>query len=160
MPAIAEKSSHSTPRALSKDAVETSMQSVNSMIATFHTIDSQVNRRPPDESMAKVIKSLNDFQRLVDFLSAVENDVPDIVESHLSPKECRSVEKKLTAFLHKNGQPQFRRMHLHIIARAMSTEALSAWKKSTSLFVRFSYQLHTKKFETSFVAVMNTLVSE
>lgn len=148
------------PRELGEEAQETVKKILNTLLSNFDTIYSQLPRRPPDETMAKIIKGLVDMHPIVEYLENIENTVPEVVEEVYKPSDAKKIEKKVAQFLHKRGDDDFRRMHLSVVARGMTTDGLSAWHKVLSPLVRISYRSFGKAFEATHVKIVQKLASE
>lgn len=132
---------------------------LDKIISSFDTIYKQTPRRAPDETLARIIKSTSDVKPIIAFYAAVESTFPPVIEHSFNQTEVKSFERRLVTFLHKTGVSQIRRMHLHIVARSMTDESISAWHKLIPPLTRISYQTYTSKFQTTYVAVVNTLAS-
>lgn len=148
------------PEALSESARSKLNETVESMLGSFDTVYSQMSRRPPDETMAKIIKALVDMHPIVEHFENFENNVPTLIEEHFKPKEAKSIEKKLASFLHKTGDSDFRRLHLSIVARGMTEEVLSAWQKLLPPLVRLSYRSYSNRFTETHIAAVQKLATE
>lgn len=135
-------------------------ETVDAMLGNFDTVYSQLSRRPPDETMAKIIKALVDMHPIVEYFENFENNIPTVLEEYYKPKDAKSIEKKLAAFLHKTGDTDFRRLHLSIVARGMTEEVLSAWQKLLPPFVRFSYRSYASKFADTHITTVQKLATE
>lgn len=150
----------SMPDSLGEEVRSNMKRTVSSMLSNFDTVYSQLPRRPPDETMAKIIKSLVDMHPIVEYLESFENNIPEVVEGLYKPADVKKIEKKVASFLHKKGDDDFRRMHLSIVARAMTAEVLSAWHKLLPPLTRLSYKSFAKSFEATHVKTVQKLASE
>lgn len=148
------------PEALNEGARSKMKETVNSMLGNFDTVYSQMSRRPPDETMAKIIKALVDMHPIVEYLENFENNIPTVIEEFYKPKDAKSIEKRLAVFLHKNGDNDFRRLHLSIVARGMTDEVLSAWQRFVPALVRFSYRSYGSMFADTHIAAVQKLAAE
>lgn len=148
------------PKSLDEHARSNMKKTLGAMLANFDTVYSQLPRRPPDETMAKIIKGLVDMHPIVEYLENCENNIPPVLEELYKPADAKKIEKKIASFLHKKGDEEFRRMHLSIVARAMTAEGLSAWQKLLPPFTRLSYKSYAKSFDTSHVKIVQKLASE
>lgn len=135
-------------------------ESVTLMLKGFDSVYNQMSRRPPDETMAKLIKGLASMHPIVEFLGKIEASVPEVVEEYYTPRDIRKLEKQVASYLHKTGDSDFRRMHLQVMTRAMTEEVLSAWQKTISPLLRFSYRASSKRFSTAHLAVVQKLAVE
>lgn len=133
---------------------------VREMLAKFDTVYSQLNRRPPDETMAKIIKALVDMHPIVECLENFENYIPTAIEENYKHKDARTIEKKLASFLNKTGDSDFRRMHLCVVSRGMTEDVLSAWQRLLPPLIRLSYRSHTNKFTETHLSIVRKLASE
>lgn len=133
---------------------------VQTFLQKFETTYSQLTRRPPDETLAKIIQSLDDVHAIIEYLETFEKHIPAVIEEHFKPNDIKQIERKVAVYLHKHGDSDFRRLHLSVIARAMTEEQLPAWKKSLPLIIRFSYRSHSKKFDTTHTEAAQKLAEE
>lgn len=133
---------------------------VLSIFRNFDTIDEQLSRRPPDESMAKIIKGLSDIHPVVEYFEAIENNVPDLLEQKYTLKDGKKVEKRLASYLHNTGSADVRRMHLVIMTRAMHDDVVSAWQKTIPPLVRISYKSSNKRLSATHLAIVDKLARE
>lgn len=129
------------------------------IVSAFDTINKQTLRRAPDETLARMIKTSSDMRLIIEFYAAMENSLPRLIESHFNQLDVKALERRLAIHLHKTGVSHTRRMHLHIVARSMTDDSVSAWHKLFPHLIRLSYQAYTSKFQTTYVAVVNALAS-
>lgn len=109
------------------------------MLEAFQAIREQLPRRPPDESLAKIIKALVHIHPLFDFIEAVESAMPEIADGNHTEKQGRMMEKKVAKYLVKNGDKDLKSLHLQILARGMTDEIQSAWKRRIPPHLRILY---------------------
>lgn len=128
--------SGSPPSVLNEAARNANKENVNAMLKEFDIILEQLSRRPPDESLAKIIKGLKHIHQLFLYMEAVESLIPEIIEAARSEKEVRRMEKKVATYLHKNGDPDYRQFHLLMVGRGMTTEVASTWKRVVPPVIR------------------------
>lgn len=147
------------PETVAVSATDAVGKSIDSVLNTFKTIHSHMMRRAPDETIARIIKALNGIHPLVKYFFEIENNLPDLVERQYSRKETENIEKGLITFVHKQGSPLHRRMHVLVLARGMTIEEHAAWKHTLPFFVRVSMRAHSSKFKTNFVSVFQKLAS-
>lgn len=134
-------------------------RSVKTVLDTLEKIESQVMRRPPDETVPKIVKALSGIPVLFQYLTDTEKYFPVLLREHYTEKEVSVIEKKLFKFLQRRGSPLCRRMHLLVLARGMTPEEVVAWKPSLSIPVRMSLWAQSHKFQANFVEVIQELSS-
>lgn len=155
IPWIVKKSA--LPDSLNENVRANMKQTIHSMLKSFDMSYSQLPRRPPDETMAKIIKGLVHMHPIIEYLEKFENDIPGIIESNYRQKDVKVMERKIAAFLHKTGDLDFKHMHLCVAARGMTEEALSAWHKILPIWIRLSYRTNGKLFSNSHLSVVRKL---
>lgn len=144
---------------LSREQMQMHCTTVESMLSSFDKIRDQAGRRAPDETLARIIKAASEVRPIVQFYGAMENELASMIDCHSSPAQAKWLEKRLATFVHKTGAKHLRRMHLHIVVRGMTPESAAAWNKIIPSLVRLSYQGHSSKFQSTYVAVVNKLAS-
>lgn len=152
-----ERKTH-LPQPMLPERRDVVLATVSALVEAFDTVRSQLSRRPPDEAMAKIIKGLTDVAAIIEYFASVENSLPPVVDAVYTEKDVKAVEKKLAAFLHSHGDPQCRRLHLQLMCRAMSDDAIMAWQKMISPIVRLTYRAMSKKFIASHTDIVEKLV--
>lgn len=130
------------------------------MLQNFHTVYTQMTRRPPDETMAKIIKSLVGMHPIVEYFESIENNAPDTVEQNTDQKDVRRMERKLAKYIHSHGDNGFKKMHLLIMTRAMTDQVLSAWQKAIPSLIRISYRTANNKFTSTHLVAVRKLAIE
>jgi hypothetical protein len=154
------------PWACSKNAVPAAVNdSVQAGVLThldelkkgFRVVVEQIARRPPDESLAKIIKGLTHIHPIFEFIEAVENNLPEIAEANHSPKEGSQMEKKVVNFFYKTGNQEIRRYHIAVLARGMTEEVESAWSKRVPALVRFNSWMFKTRFNAEHIGVVSQL---
>lgn len=150
----------SLPESLNGEYRQEVKHKVNNMLKSFSVIQDNLSRRPPDETMAKIIKGLVDMHPIVEYFERIENSLPEVVEEVYKPRDAKKIEKKLASYLHNTGHPDIRRMHLLLMARAMTDEVLSAWQKTISLLVRLSFKSSNRRFEATHMLPIQQLAVE
>lgn len=135
-------------------------QKVSTMLSNFDTVYSQLSRRPPDETMAKIIKALVDMHPIVECLEKFENNVPLVIEENYKRRDGKSIEKKLASFLNKTGDADFKRLHLCVVSRGMTEEVLSAWQRLLPPLIRLSYRSHANKFTDTHISIVQKLATD
>lgn len=148
------------PESLSDVAVKAMNTTVDMMLREFDTTYSQLPRRPPDETMAKIIKGLVHMHPLVEYLETFENDVPLAIEQRCKHKDAVVMERKLARFLQRTGDLNYRQMHLSIVARGMTDEAASAWRRRLPFWIKISYRSTGKLFSSTHLAVVRKLAAD
>lgn len=133
---------------------------MDAFLKKFDVIYDQISRRPPDETMAKMIKALADVHPIVEYFERIEANLPDHIESAYNIKEARKIERKISSYMHHKGDQQFRKMHLLVMSRGMTDQLISAWRKTLSLILRLSYRSATKRFQATHLHAVNKLGME
>lgn len=150
----------SLPDSLNENVRANMTQTVRSLLKNFDNYYSQMPRRPPDETMAKIIKGLVHMHPIVEYLEKFENEIPVTIESSYRPKDVRMMERKIAIFLHKTGDLGFKHMHLAVVARGMTDEVLSTWHKILPIWVRISYRSNSKLYSNTHLSVVRKLAAE
>lgn len=145
------------PSSVGPDAAKRANDSVNQMIVKFNTIEDQLSRRPPDESMAKIIKGLAHVHEIFEFIEAIESDLPEIAESRQTQKDAAKIEKRMATFLYKEGDKELRKFHLLQLSRGMTDEVASAWGKRIPPLVRIGSGTSKGKFKSQHLGVVGKL---
>lgn len=148
------------PDMLDDGAVSGMKDTLNTMLRDFDTTYSQLPRRPPDETMAKIIKGLVYMHSLVEYLQTFENEVPLAIENKCRQKDAVVMEKKLARFLQRRGDLNYRQMHLSIVARGMTDEAASAWRRRLPFWIKISFRSTGKLFSNTHLAVVRKLAAD
>lgn len=150
----------SLPDSLNENVRANMKQTIHSMLKNFDTCYSQLPRRPPDETMAKIIKALVHMHPIVEYLEKFENDIPVTIEDNYRSRDAKIMERKIAIFLHKTGDLDFKHMHLSVVARGMTEEVLSAWHKILPIWVRLSYRSNGRLFSNAHLSVVRKLAAE
>lgn len=145
------------PKALKDEIRSSCKQSTKTLLECFDTVFKQLHRRPPDESLAKIIKGLVHIHPIFAFVRAVEDSLPEIVESTYSEKDALSMERMIALYYHRNGDISLRRFHLAIMARGMTDEVVSAWKRCVPPLVRVVSRALKQRFATEHLGVVEKL---
>lgn len=146
------------PDSVTVDHAKDLCKSIKIVLDILENLESKITRRSPDETVRKIIKAVSAIPILFKYLIDVEKHIPALVEEHFTQKEILITEKHLANFLHKNGVPQCRRMHLLVLARGMTSE-VAAWKNFLSFHVRMSSWAQSSKFQANYVEVVQKLSS-
>jgi hypothetical protein len=125
----------------------------------FRTVVDQIARRPPDESLAKIIKGLTHIHPIFEYVEAIENNLPEIAEANHSMKDGLQMEKRVVAFFFKTGDPELRRYHVAVLARGMTEEVESAWTKRIPSLVRFNSWMFKTRFNAEHIGVVSQLAN-
>lgn len=147
----------STPTALAVEVRDAGKQGAKSLIDIFEVVFQQLHRRPPDESLAKMIKGLVHIHPIFKFVQAVENTLPEIVEGKYSDMDVSTMERAIALHYHKNGDITLRRFHLVVMARGMTDEIFSAWKRCLPPLVRFTSKALKPRFAAQHLGVVEKL---
>lgn len=145
------------PTGLGEAARSANKAHIEAMLKEFDIVVAQMGRRPPDESLAKIIKSLKHIHLCFDYLESVENLMPEVAEASRSEKEGRRMEKKVAAYLHKNGDPDYRRFHLLQVGRGMTNEVASAWKRVLPGVIRITSSAQRNAFQAKHLRCVDEL---
>lgn len=145
------------PNALAESVGTACGEHIEGMFGLFHTILEQMPRRPPDESLAKIIKALTHIHPIFEYLEAVENTMPEIAEANMTAKEAARMEKKVAIYVHKNGDADFRHFHLNILGRGMTEEIASAWRRRVPPILRIMTSGSKAKFANSHIGIVDKL---
>lgn len=127
------------PDGLSDSIRTAGRENLDMMLQAFKVIQEQLPRRPPDESLAKIIKGLVHIHPLFDFIEAVESVLPEVADGNHDEKQGRRMEKKVAQHYVKHGDKDMKSVHLQILARGMTEEVQSAWKRRIPAMLRILY---------------------
>jgi hypothetical protein len=145
------------PKEVSEEVRIAGRNSMKVMKNCFDLVVDQLSRRPPDESLAKIIKGLTHIHPIFQVIEAIESKLPEIVEGKFSSRQGLAMERKVAYFMHKNGDGELRRFHLAIMSRGMTDEVQSAWRRHVPIVLRFSSSTHKTKYETVHLRVVDRL---
>ncbi|KAI0567727.1 hypothetical protein FGB62_1g34 [Gracilaria domingensis] len=148
------------PDALDEQAIRGVKDKLQSLFKEFRTANEQLSRRAPDETLARIIKALVHMHLVVQHMENVENTLSDLIEQQFQPAEANRFDKKLARFMHSHGRGDYKRMHLLLIANAMSSEATSVWHKSMPTMLRLSYRTTSKRFNATHANAVRKLAPE
>jgi hypothetical protein len=141
-----------------EDAVRAAgREHLNTLLKAFDVVLDQMPRRSPDESLAKIIKALTSIHPIFEFIEVVESKMPDVADSNHSAKQGRQMEKQVASFLVKHGDEDSRRLHLLIMARGMTEEVASAWKKRVPALLRLLSSSQNTNFRTHHLRCVDKL---
>ena len=139
---------------------EQTRKAVEEFLNKFDVIYDHLSRRPPDETMARMIKSMADLHPIVEYIGKLEATLPDLVENSFELKEAKRIEKDISRYFHNKGDPDYKKMHLLIMARGMSDQLYTTWKKTLPFSVRMTYKTMTKRFNATHLAAVSRLSAE
>lgn len=145
------------PEALSSSVASACREHISSMLGLFDVILEQMSRRPPDESLAKIIKALTHIHPIFEYIEAVENTMPEVAEQNMTAKQAVGMEKKIANYLHKNGDPDYKQFHLSMLGRGMTDEIASAWRRRVPPLLRLMTAFTKGKFEAYHIGVVDKL---
>lgn len=134
------------PEGLSDSTRAAGRESLGLMLQAFKVILEQLPRRPPDESLAKIIKGLVHIHPLFDYIEAVESVLPEVADSNHDEKQGRRMEKKVAQYYVKHGSQDLKSVQLQILARGMTEEVHSAWKRRIPAMPRILYASQKNAF--------------
>lgn len=148
------------PDAVNEAHIQDVQAKLHALLKQFRIAHEQLSRRAPDETLARIIKGLVHMHVIVQHLESVENALPDVIEQHFEQTEHRKIEKKVAAFLHSHGRADEKKLHLLLVANAMSPEALAAWNKMLPRLIRMSYRTANKRFHSTHLGTVRKLAPE
>jgi hypothetical protein len=145
------------PPCLAEPVRSAGREHIKSMLAAFDVILEQLPRRPPDESLAKIIKALTHIHPIFEYIEAVETTMPEVADASLQPKQGRAMERRVARFLAKQGDDDYRRFHLQMLARGMNEEVSSAWIRRMPPLLRLTMSAQTNKFRMEHLRCVDKL---
>lgn len=145
------------PEELQKEERQKISTTIKELCESFDQIDNLLKRRAPDESMAKIIKSLVRVEPIVTYFERVESLLPAVVEKSGDAKEGKRLERQMAKYLYKNGHPSERKLHLCILGRGMTSDVLSAYRKLLPMHVRLLSHSYQAQFDKTHVSVVDRL---
>lgn len=145
------------PDGLSDSVRTAGRESLDSMLQAFKVIHDQLPRRPPDESLAKIIKGLVHVHPLFDFIEAVETVMPEVADGKHDEKQGRRMEKMAAQHYAKHGDKDLKSVHLQILARGMTQEMQSAWKRRIPAIIRILYGSQKNAFRITHLRCVDKL---
>lgn len=145
------------PQALDDAVRSAGKEHLNLLLQSFSVIQDQLARRPPDESLAKIIKALTHVHAIFEFMEAIESTMPEIADANRDEKQGRRMEKRVAVYLSKNGESEKRKLHLLIMARGMTEEVQSAWRRRLPPKLRIIAASQKNHFRVSHLNVVDKL---
>lgn len=143
------------------------VKTVDETVALFNTIRNHVNRRAPDETIARIIRALEKLAGFPRFLQVTEDRLPDIIDqecggdggkSTISEKEFLKLHRRVLRYLHGHGSSaEKRRFHVLLVERGMTFEEMAAWRPMVPFHIRMAAWASKTKFEKKYMNILREI---